>query len=273
MQDSIDGILCAEYGTMLTHIGDTKKCLVLCFALLQYGDLFIGYANDTRRMATRGNKTRFRKTEPKGNKIMAITRDDLINGNEFHWCSVLSDITTEGMNIRKCRKWRRNGKTKTWKRNPDRIEVPVKYGIYSYRILTQNEIRQNWFMPNECPACIAERIKYQEKLILNAANEMRIDATKKTEMPESNNDNSGFKTTLSFEMIRVGSTTVINSAEIKREEIAEWLGAGDEIITISKEGAEDLFVNLFEFFRVTEVHYNGNMIDAWNECCKNIVIA
>ena len=27
---------------------------------------------------------------------------------------------------------RRNGKTKTWKRNPERFRIPVKYGLYGY---------------------------------------------------------------------------------------------------------------------------------------------
>ena len=30
---------------------------------------------------------------------------------------------------------RRNGKTRTWKRTPNRFEIPVKYGLYQYYII------------------------------------------------------------------------------------------------------------------------------------------
>ena len=37
------------------------------------------------------------------------------------------------------RRWRVNGKVKTWKRDKSRIEIPVKHGLYSYgRICTQD---------------------------------------------------------------------------------------------------------------------------------------
>ena len=37
-------------------------------------------------------------------------------------------------------RWRVNGKVKTWKRNPNRIEVPLKHGLYSYDTLTENDL-------------------------------------------------------------------------------------------------------------------------------------
>lgn len=33
-----------------------------------------------------------------------------------------------------------NGKVRTWKTQKDRIEIPVKYGMYEYGILTANDI-------------------------------------------------------------------------------------------------------------------------------------
>lgn len=36
--------------------------------------------------------------------------------------------------------WRVNGKTKTWKRSPDRVRVPVKYGLYDYDYLTEHDL-------------------------------------------------------------------------------------------------------------------------------------
>jgi hypothetical protein len=32
--------------------------------------------------------------------------------------------------------WRRNGKTKTWKRNATKFQIPVKHGLYDYGYIT-----------------------------------------------------------------------------------------------------------------------------------------
>ena len=37
-------------------------------------------------------------------------------------------------------RWRVNGKVKTWKRSPDRVKVPVKYGLYRYDYITENDL-------------------------------------------------------------------------------------------------------------------------------------
>lgn len=37
-------------------------------------------------------------------------------------------------------RWRVNGLPKTWKTRPSEVRVPVKYGLYSYDYLTQNEL-------------------------------------------------------------------------------------------------------------------------------------
>ena len=37
-------------------------------------------------------------------------------------------------------RWRVNGKVKRWKRSPDRIQVPLKYGLYGYDYLTENDL-------------------------------------------------------------------------------------------------------------------------------------
>jgi hypothetical protein len=38
---------------------------------------------------------------------------------------------------------RRNGKTKTWKRTPEKFQIPVKYGLYEYGYIT-NENCKEW---------------------------------------------------------------------------------------------------------------------------------
>ena len=37
-------------------------------------------------------------------------------------------------------RWRVNGAPKTWKRNPERVSVPVKHGMYSFDTLTENDL-------------------------------------------------------------------------------------------------------------------------------------
>lgn len=37
-------------------------------------------------------------------------------------------------------RWRVNGKVKTWKRTPERVQVPLKYGLKGYDYLTENDL-------------------------------------------------------------------------------------------------------------------------------------
>ena len=37
-------------------------------------------------------------------------------------------------------RWRVNGMVKRWKRNPDRIQVPLKHGLYRYDYLTESDL-------------------------------------------------------------------------------------------------------------------------------------
>jgi hypothetical protein len=38
--------------------------------------------------------------------------------------------------------WRVNGKVKTWKRQPERFQIPVKYGLYVYGYITEKNINE-----------------------------------------------------------------------------------------------------------------------------------
>jgi len=38
-------------------------------------------------------------------------------------------------------RWRVNGKPQTWKRNPQRIRVPIKRGMYEYGYLDENDLK------------------------------------------------------------------------------------------------------------------------------------
>lgn len=37
-------------------------------------------------------------------------------------------------------RWRVNGRVKIWKRSPDRVQVPVKYGLYSFDYIDENTL-------------------------------------------------------------------------------------------------------------------------------------
>ena len=53
-----------------------------------------------------------------------ITLDQI---REFSYGYIIHDI--------KCRNWRINGKIKWWKRDPTRVSVPLKFGLYGYGYL------------------------------------------------------------------------------------------------------------------------------------------
>ena len=37
-------------------------------------------------------------------------------------------------------RWRVNGKPKVWKRNPERVRVPIKHGMYDYDYLEEGSL-------------------------------------------------------------------------------------------------------------------------------------
>jgi len=36
--------------------------------------------------------------------------------------------------------WRVNGQVKTWKRDPSRVRVPIKHGLYAYDYITEHDL-------------------------------------------------------------------------------------------------------------------------------------
>jgi hypothetical protein len=36
------------------------------------------------------------------------------------------------------KRWKVNGKVKTWVRSPEKVKVPVKHGLYSYDYITED---------------------------------------------------------------------------------------------------------------------------------------
>ena len=48
-----------------------------------------------------------------------------------------------------CQQWHVNGKAKTWKRRPDLVQVPLKYGLWSYFHLIENQL-DDFHLPEDC---------------------------------------------------------------------------------------------------------------------------
>lgn len=73
---------------------------------------------------------------------MVTKEQAMICRNFLQVRKVLSDTTDNrfvygGTNLLvKPLRWRANGKCKTWKREPERFQLPIKHGLYNYNYLT-----------------------------------------------------------------------------------------------------------------------------------------
>lgn len=41
---------------------------------------------------------------------------------------------------KEAQRWKVNGQVKTWKRSPERVQVPIKHGLYSFDYLTESDL-------------------------------------------------------------------------------------------------------------------------------------
>ena len=51
-----------------------------------------------------------------------------------------------------CRRWRVNGKLKSWKRRPEDFSLPIKHGMWSYTYLTHDNVK-DCHLPGESEDC------------------------------------------------------------------------------------------------------------------------
>ena len=68
-----------------------------------------------------------------------ITKEQAINEDRFHY-----------RDPDKCVRIRRNGRTKLWKRTPERWQMPVKFGLYSYWTMHESDA-DDMHVASECP--------------------------------------------------------------------------------------------------------------------------
>ena len=82
-----------------------------------------------------------------------VTKEQALTANHFHYTGRHECTRTMGPRggvtelVTSCR---RSGATKTWKRDPARFRVPVKYGLYESGEVT-NENAHEWHVESECP--------------------------------------------------------------------------------------------------------------------------
>jgi hypothetical protein len=86
-----------------------------------------------------------------------ITKEQALTANEFHenHSAVIKVGPRGGLTFPKIYIWRRNGKTKTWARSPERFQVPVKFGLRSYDYVTETNAHM-FHTANDCPKKIKE---------------------------------------------------------------------------------------------------------------------
>ena len=73
---------------------------------------------------------------------MAVTKEQALTAREFHYGDCSKKVGPRGGVTVKTETWRRNGATKTWKTRPNEFSVPIKYGLYQYSYLTQDNAEQ-----------------------------------------------------------------------------------------------------------------------------------
>jgi hypothetical protein len=78
-------------------------------------------------------------------RFAPLTKNEALTVRDFH---APAQCAKKGRAVN----WRRNGQTKTWKRNAERFAVPVTFGLYGHDTLTEDLAGQ--VCPAErCPVC------------------------------------------------------------------------------------------------------------------------
>lgn len=90
-----------------------------------------------------------------------ITKEQALTANEFHenHSSIIQVGPRGGRTLPKIFRWRRNGKTITWKRRPDQFSVPVKFGMRDYGRITESNAH-TFHAAEDCPKMILETDLY-----------------------------------------------------------------------------------------------------------------
>lgn len=67
-----------------------------------------------------------------------VTKEQAMTERTFHYGKCTKTIGPRGGVTVKIEEWRRNGATITWKTRPAEFSVPIKFGLYNYSYLTND---------------------------------------------------------------------------------------------------------------------------------------
>jgi len=86
-----------------------------------------------------------------------ITKEQALTTNDFHenHSAIIKIGPRGGKFPPKIYSWRRNGKTKTWKRSPERFQIPIKYGLRTCDYITEDNAHM-FHAAENCPKMILE---------------------------------------------------------------------------------------------------------------------
>lgn len=79
-----------------------------------------------------------------------LTRERALTSTEFHCGPCERRVGPRGGVTERVERWRRNGATRTWRRDPQRWEVPVKHGLYQYATIRSSDA-ERWHAAEDCP--------------------------------------------------------------------------------------------------------------------------
>lgn len=88
-----------------------------------------------------------------------VSKDEALTLDEWHLNGCTRTVGPRGGVTIRTVTWRRNGVTKTWKRDPSRFAVPIKYGFghgaANYGYLT-NDNADQFHAPDLCPSLVEQ---------------------------------------------------------------------------------------------------------------------
>lgn len=85
-------------------------------------------------------------------------------GDRVHYTGKISCSRTTGSRGRvhtKVVSCRVSGQPQIWKRSPERVKVPIKYGMYENSYINEYDL-DDWHLESECPLLEEESVDPQE---------------------------------------------------------------------------------------------------------------
>lgn len=67
-----------------------------------------------------------------------VTKAEALTADEFHAEPCTRKVGPRGGITESIERWRRSGRTQTWKTRPDEFRVPIKYGLYKSHEITEH---------------------------------------------------------------------------------------------------------------------------------------